>query len=588
LAVGEEKKTTFVDHIAPIFSSSCQRCHRTDKPRGGLSLSTFTETMSGGSSGEIVVRGDPDSSRLFRLLSHLEEPFMPDLADKLPDDQIKLIRQWIAEGALENAKSTFDAPAPKGIDLTVTVDPTSRPAGPPPMPRAVSLQPTSRPAKANSIIALDASPWAPVVAIGGETQVLLYHTGTLNLVGVLPFPDSTVNVLRFSRNGDLLAGGGGRESANGRVVLWKVATGRPILEIDGEPDSVLALDVSPDHSLVALGGPGLMVRIFSTETSSLVHEITSHTEWITSLAFSPDGVLLASADRSGSLFVWETLTAREYLELRGHSKAVTAVSWRADSNVLASSSEDGTIRLWEMEGGGQIKNWTGHAGGVLSLNFGRDGSLVSAGRDKHVRVWKPDGAERIALPAFDDIALRADFDHRSETIIAGDWTGAVRVHAIKDGAKIGNLQVNPPTIEERIAATMATLKQNQDALARIQEAHAKAKAEFERLAKDLDSASAAVQRAQNATDKWSAARRLENALAEAIKAERISAEAEEAARLSIRNADVARKKLDEIKQMAAEKTTNAAADKTIADKKAEEAKTSRRAVESAYEETQRN
>lgn len=157
--------------------------------------------------------------------------------------------------------------------------------------------------------------------------MLLYRTDT-RLAGVLPFPEGRPQVLQFSRNGSLVLAGGGRGGASGRVVVWSVDSGRRVMEIGDERDTVLAADISSDHRLVALGGPQKVVRIYSTETGELLHEMKKHTEWVTAVGFSPDGVLLASGDRNGGVMVWESGTGRDYLTLAGHTAAITAVSWR--------------------------------------------------------------------------------------------------------------------------------------------------------------------------------------------------------------------------------------------------------------------
>src|SRR5438477_611656 len=77
-------------------------------------------------------------------------------------------------------------------------------------------------------------------------------------------PEGTPCVLRFSRNGLLLLAGGGTPVKSGRVVAWEVRTGKRVLEVGDEMDTVLAADLSPDGSLVALGGPAKVVRVYST------------------------------------------------------------------------------------------------------------------------------------------------------------------------------------------------------------------------------------------------------------------------------------------------------------------------------------
>src|SRR5262249_36093147 len=217
---------------------------------------------------------------------------------------------------------------------------------PPPMPTAkLSLDPAVRLGRANAITALAASPWAPLVAVGSPRQVLLYNTDTLDLIGVLPFPEGTPNVLRFSRNGSLLLAGGGHAGKSGKVVLWSVTTGERIFAVGDELDAVLAADLSADQTQIALGGSSKMIRIYSTRDGQLLHEIKKHTDWVTALEYSPDGVLLASGDRNGGLFVWEAFTAREYFSLRGHTGMVTEVGWRDDSHRLGPPAPDGPALL---------------------------------------------------------------------------------------------------------------------------------------------------------------------------------------------------------------------------------------------------
>src|SRR5437763_8642819 len=121
-----------------------------------------------------------------------------------------------------------------------------------PQTRPLRNYPEQTTSNANAVLALAASPWAPLVAVGSQKQVLLYHGDTLELVGVLPFPYGTPTVLKFSRNGGLLLAGGGRGGQSGKVVVWDVKTGEQIVEVGNEPDAVLAADISADQQLIAL------------------------------------------------------------------------------------------------------------------------------------------------------------------------------------------------------------------------------------------------------------------------------------------------------------------------------------------------
>ena len=453
-------KLTYDQHVLPILTTHCIGCHKGESAKAGLDLSTYAKLKEGGASGEVVKPGDAEGSRLYRLTAHKEQPFMPPKMPMIAKEQVDAIAAWIQQGALENPNSKAAPVKPKAEVGLMSVR-RGKPDVVPMPQKPLRKEPVILTSKANAVIALAASPWAPLVAVGSQKQVILYHGDTMEVVGILPFQYGTPTVLKFSRNGGLLLAGGGRGGQSGKVVVWDVKTGEQIIEVGSEPDAVLAADISADQQLIALGGPSKMVRIYSTKDGSLVREMKKHTDWIYAVEFSPDAVLLATADRSGGLMVWEAATGREFYNLRGHTAAITDLSWRDDSNVLASASEDTTVKLWEMENGGQIKNWGAHGGGTVAVKFSHDNRLVSTGRDKVTKVWDQNGAAQKQFPTHPDIPLRTAFSHDSTKVYAGDWTGAVQVFNVADAKMLAQATTNPltPAQQMEIATKNLTAKQ---------------------------------------------------------------------------------------------------------------------------------
>ncbi len=461
----KEEKITYADHIRPIFREHCFSCHNQNSAKSGLALDSYAAVIEGGSSGEVVFEDDLDSSRLWALVSHEEEPLMPPGQDKLPEAKLALIRKWIEMSMPENSGSKAKA---KKKTLNLAIQPSvGKPDGPAAMPEGLSTEPVVYTPRAAAISAIAASPWAPLVAVAGQQQVLLYHSDTGQLLGVLPFPEGIAYALRFSRDGSKLLAGGGRGGSAGCAVLYDVRTGQRLVKVGDELDAVLAADINADLTRIALGGPGRIVRIFSTETGEQLHEIRKHTDWIYAVRFSPDGVLLATADRSNGLFIWEADTAREYLDLRGHTGPVTDVAWRDDSNVLASASIDGSVRLWEMNDGKQIAKANAHGGGVNSVCFAHDGRVATAGQDKTAKLWNPGLKPLKTFPAFGEPALEVVLSHDGKRVVAGDWAGQVKMWTATDAKEIAMLPANPPTLVMRIA-----VQQEQLAVARVQAAKA--------------------------------------------------------------------------------------------------------------------
>jgi hypothetical protein len=101
----------FQNTILPLVVSSCATtgCHDQSSHREGIILTDYTSILRTGK----IRPGDPNDSKFLRSLTEGGEDKMPPPPNNpLNSDQVSMIRQWIAQGALNNA--CFD-----GCDTTV-------------------------------------------------------------------------------------------------------------------------------------------------------------------------------------------------------------------------------------------------------------------------------------------------------------------------------------------------------------------------------------------------------------------------------------------------------------------------------------
>ncbi|QDT09777.1 Chromosome partition protein Smc [Planctomycetes bacterium K23_9] len=450
------KKVTFEDDVKPIFRQHCNSCHNAGDAKGGLSLDSYTATIEGGGSGEIVFDdGDADGSRLWQLVNHDDTPVMPPKQDKLAAEKLAVIRAWIEGGILENSGSK--AKAKKKNALAFVASTGGRPEGPPPMPESVPQNVPVVTQRASAITAIAASPWAPLIAIAGQKQIVLYHSDSSELLGVLPFDEGIAQSLRFSKNGQFLIAGGGEHSVKGIAAVYNIKTGQRVATVGDELDTVFDADANDTMNRIAMGGPLKLLRIFDATSGEQLFELKKHTDWIFTVAFSPDGILIATGDRSSGLCVWEAETGRLYLDLTGHKGAIHQVAWRDDSNVLASASEDGTVKLWDMAAGKLVKSFNAHGGGATSVAFDHQGRIVTAGKDNKAALWDGNGKKiRDFQPMKEDV-LEVAIAHDGKHVVYGDWTGDVLSSSADDPKQFVSLAANPPPVSKRIEGAKTQL-----------------------------------------------------------------------------------------------------------------------------------
>lgn len=103
--------------VAPILLKRCVKCHTDDGlmpggPPEGLRLKTRELVLAGGDR-VVVIPGNPGASEIVRRIRGQSRPRMPlDGPPFLSDEEIRLIVDWIAQGAPDDAGNR--APVPVG------------------------------------------------------------------------------------------------------------------------------------------------------------------------------------------------------------------------------------------------------------------------------------------------------------------------------------------------------------------------------------------------------------------------------------------------------------------------------------------
>ena len=444
-----EKFVNFMDDVLPIFESRCFKCHNDDKREGGFTMSTFGNMMSGGSSGEVVLAaGDVDGSRLFQLAMQEIDPIMPPRGKPLEDEQLDVIQQWIESGLRERSDSKIKIAKAEKKDANPIFIAAAVSEGPPPMPEVELARYHTETIRPHAARSMAVSPTASLMAIGGDRQVLLYNLDTFALLGVLPFEDGEIYTMTFSLNGEMLFVGGGREGDTAAAVLFDVRSGNRVGEYGRGYDTILSGDISPDHAMLAIGGPDRKVRVYDTADGEMLYELTPHTDWIYAIRFSPDGELLSTADRQGGLFFWQASNGREVGPMKGHNKAINDMAYAYDSNLMATAGDEGEIIIWDTWKYKQVRKIKAHQGRVLSLDYNKTGQLVSSGEDGLTKRWGVNGKALSSYEKLTDWAYQARFAKDGTLVLGTDWKGVIAVWNTEKGERVASLSTRPDVSAE--------------------------------------------------------------------------------------------------------------------------------------------
>jgi DNA-directed RNA polymerase subunit RPC12/RpoP len=275
-----------------------------------------------------------------------------------------------------------------------------------------------------------------IVAGGGGMWDRPGEIGVWNLATRKPLQrfseDLGVASVAFSPDGKLLASG----SWTGHVRLRDWAAGKDLA--DFEVAGVARVAFSPNGELLATATEQKTVRLWDVAKRQLVADFQGDLLRFHCVTFSPDGkrVLAGGGDwKQGGVnqvTIWDVASKKQVQALIGHQNAIICITFSPDGKTIATGGVDKTIRLWDADSGQPFKTLQGHTHWVESLVFSIDGkTLVSSSHDHTIRFWDVDqGTEkdRITMPAG---VRTVQFTPDGKTLIAG---GAEKTLKIIDAA----------------------------------------------------------------------------------------------------------------------------------------------------------
>jgi len=116
---GAEREAFFESKVRPILTDRCFGCHsaRASKFKGNLALDSLEGILKGGDLGPAVEPGDPVESLLIQAVGYDDESLKMPPKQKLPDEEIAVLRRWVAEGPTFPKSVASPAAKTRGIDF---------------------------------------------------------------------------------------------------------------------------------------------------------------------------------------------------------------------------------------------------------------------------------------------------------------------------------------------------------------------------------------------------------------------------------------------------------------------------------------
>jgi glucose/arabinose dehydrogenase len=403
----------YAEDIQPLFERTCASCHGSAVQTLNLKVTDYDALLAGSLRGEVVVPGDPESSKLWTQIATGAMPLIGELAP----EQKRLVHDWIAAGAPRTRPA---APATDSLWLQISsVDFT-----------ATNNNCTVTNAEPHSFIRAGAAKLASCVAAPTAAQLAQLrpaarpNTQTASLQSDVAPADAS-----SAPAADSAAGAEITQSAAPPPVQAAAPAPRPAarsgsLGIQAAP---LGISAPSDSDPWMIGRGGFCVE-------QRLQTKLENNNGITSLAFAPDGRLFIALDSpssgeidpnilfdafhpSRSIVVYNSAGGDDIINsILQESGRITGLTWHNGSLYISRAGEVGRIP----DGGGYERLAAGFAvnGRLFHAN---NGIAVSGG-------WLYISAGGVLDGFSDGIINPGDGDQQAETV-AVNIAGGGNVHA---------------------------------------------------------------------------------------------------------------------------------------------------------------
>ena len=434
-AHGGAADVSFQREVWPIFKSHCIGCHSAQKTKGQLRLDDVASLLKGGKTGPLFVAGRPEDSLLIDQITG-DEPEMPQKEAPLSRAKVKLLHDWVAQGA------KIDGPPKSDVPAVV-------------IPKVYATAP--------AVSSVTISPDGERAAAACRSEVALFGVDDDSAPNRLATDFDLITHVEISPDGRLLAASGGSPQQFGGIIFFDAADGKRQSVRRLGSDTFFSGNFSPDGQTLALGGPNGAIYLIPVEGKGPVKTIELHSDWVTAVAYTPDGKQLVSGsrDKTTKISSVESLSLMRSVDQSTemiNAVAADGLTAMSGGNARALLGYDFKLALAgvQVTGSGNgarpvsnrdqfVRTYEAQPDMVMALATSGDRKLLAvATRAPEIHIYLTENRLRkITIPNVPAPVLSVALNYDGSRLILGSKTGVVQVWDTTSGKLIKSLTPVP-------------------------------------------------------------------------------------------------------------------------------------------------
>lgn len=427
--VAAADEVSFTHDVRPILMRSCAGCHRPEKLKGKLDVTTYAALKHGGKSGPAYVAGDSAASELIKQITGGDAP-MPKNGKKLLTTEVSVLARWVAQGAKDDSATS-----------TVPDFAAAR------APDAYMLPPV--------ISAIAASPDGKLLAIGGCHEILFQRADGSGLESRVASASEHIYSIVYSANGQTLVAAGGSAGECGTIDVYDAVTLKRRNSFVISSDTLFGMSVSPAGDRAAVGCADKSTRIIDLASGAEADRFLPATDWVLATCFSQNGSRVVAGGRDKSGWILDLETHHPFDRINDPTEQILCLARDPQKDVVIAGLATGQVKAYRLfdliktterdRDPNRLKELERLPGPASAVLYSNDGKLIAVAGGSEVRVFENNDNYRrksICAGAAGGVFAVA-FSPNDSTVFAAGFDGQVRAWSCDKGKLLRTIQPFP-------------------------------------------------------------------------------------------------------------------------------------------------
>ncbi|CAG9334152.1 unnamed protein product [Blepharisma stoltei] len=274
-----------------------------------------------------------------------------------------------------------------------------------------------------------------------DGSIKIYSLEEKSWIGSLQGHNDQILLLKLSKDGSYMCS----HSRDGTVRIWNPRLMQHIAVLEGI-HMVNDLGITNDNKLLVTASTDSGLIIWNLEDGQKLKKLEGHSEVIICIQITKNNFLF-SAGEDKAIRVWSLETKFLIAILEGHTENVNCLKLTSQENWVLSCSNDGTIRFWDVaETRVEAVIHTGMKN-IPSIKISKNGKYFAFAREQ-IKIWGLLKRKEIASFKLDlhDYVEDIKFSRDSRFLIAGLFSGSIKIYNIKLAAEVESLKLHDQSI----------------------------------------------------------------------------------------------------------------------------------------------